>query len=347
MPSDPRIETALRALAVPIERYRSTVVSTVEDVRGYLATHRPSREPGDGSVAAGLGEFAVGRIDFGRYAKLLSDSGPEDPERLRKVEKAFDILRVIAAGGDDLFQISVKPGERLRDAVAQRCSEIGRAFAAARVAGMATSGRLNANGAERLFEPLSFERWNDAERKLAPPLVVEVDGADLRAAELAEFLDGNVKLVLVVRGAMTPAPLVRLITPSTFVLQTADDTGLDRFSAFTGPAVAALVSEGAARFIHDPAGGAEPSRRLELFYVPETAPKQRLGGMSARQQQDELDMLVAMAAAAPVVPGTAAASASAARQAADAVAPAAAADEDPVNKLAAWLLSQADLTQLE
>lgn len=341
MPSDPRIETALRALAGPIERYRSAVVATVEDVRGYLATHRPNREPGDGAVAAGLGEFAAGRIDFSRYAKLLSDSGSEDPGRMRKVEKAFDILRVVAAGGDDLFQISVKSGARLRDAVAQRCTEIGRAFAAARVAGMATSGRLNANGAERLFEPLSFESWNDAERELAPPLVVEVDGADLRAAELAEFLDGNVKMVLVVRGEMTPAPLVRLITPSTFVLQTVDDTGLDRFSAFRGPAVAALVSEGAARFIHDPSRGAEPSRRLELLHVPEAAPQRRIGGMSARQQRDELDMLVALAASPVSAPAAAAA------QAGEAGAPPSASEEDPVNKLAAWLLSQADLTGLE
>ncbi len=339
MPSDPRNEIAMRALADPIERYRSAVVSTVEEVRGYLARHRPGGESVNGGVAAGLGEFAAGRIDLDRFAKLLSDSGPEDPERLRKVEKAFDILRVIAAGGDDLFQVSVKSGTGLRDAVAQRWSEIGRAFAAARVAAMATGGRLNMNGAEKLLEPLRFEFWNDAERQLAPPLVVEVDGADLRAGELAEFLDGNVKLVLVVRGEMTPAPLVRLITPSTFVLQTADDTGLDRFSAFAGPAVAALVSEGAARFIHDPSRGAEPSRRLELIHVPETAPKRRIGGASVRQQRDELEMLVSLARSSTETPVAPAA------EVTEAVAPAAA--EDPVNKLAAWLLSQADLTKLE
>ncbi len=339
MPSDPRNETALRALADPIERYRSAVVSTVEEVRGYLARHRPGGDLVDGSVAAGLGEFAAGRIDLGRFAKLLSDSGPEDPERLRQVEKAFDILRVIAAGGDDLFQVSVKPGARLRDAIAQRWSEIGRAFAAARVAAMATGGRLNTNGAEKLLEPLRFEFWNDAERHLAPPLVVEVDGADLRAGELAEFLDGNVKLVLVVRGEMTPAPLVRLITPSTFVLQTADDTGLDRFSAFAGPAVAALVTEGAARFIHDPSCGPEPSQRLELIAVPEATPRRRIGGTSVRQQRDELDMLVSLARASTATASEAPA------EGAEAVAPAAA--EDPVNKLAAWLLSQADLTKLE
>ncbi len=340
MPSDPRSETALRALAGPIEDYRSAVVNTVEEVRGYLARHRPGREAADGGVAAGLGEFAAGRIDTDRFAKLLSDSGPEDPERLRKVEKAFDILRVIAAGGDDLFQVSVKPGALLRDAIAQRWSEIGRAFAAARVAAMATSGRLNMNGAERLLEPLRFELWNDAERELAPPLVVEVDGADLRAGELAEFLDGKVKMVLVVRGEMAPAPLVRLITPSTFVLQTADDTGLDRFSAFPGPAIAALVSEDAARFIHDPARGDEPSRRIELIRVPEAAPKRRIGGASVRQQRDELEMLVSLARSSTAAPAPLAAAGT------EAVTPESAA-EDPVNKLAAWLLSQADLTQLD
>ncbi len=341
MPSDPRSETALRALAGPIEQYRSAVVSTVEEVRGYLSRHRPSGESGDRRAAASLGEFAAGRIDIDRFTKLLSDARPDDPERLRKVEKAFDILRVIASGGDDLFQVNLKPGGRLRDAVARRWGEIGRAFAAARVAGMATAGRLNSNSAEKLLEPLGFESWNDAERNLAPPLVIELDGADLHAAELAEFLDGNVKIALVVRGEMSPAPLARLITPSTFVLQTVDETGLDRFAATEGPAIAALVPQGAARFIHDPARGKEPWSRIELLHVPEEAPKRRIGGMSARQQREELEQLRSLAkgpaaAAEPAIAG------------AEAAAPLpAAAGDDPVNKLAAWLLSQADLSDLE
>ncbi|MGD2216963.1 MAG: hypothetical protein PVJ64_09405, partial [Gemmatimonadales bacterium] len=270
----------------------------------------------------------------GRFSSLTKTGGREgDPEAVRKVEKALDILRTIAAGDDDAFYLKVKPGTRLRDALAGRWAEVGRGFAAARLAGMARAGNLNSKNEDELLAPLGFERWSQAERQLAPPLVVELEGTDLHAGDLAEFLDGNVKIVLVVTGEAAAAPLVRLITPSTFVLQTASEAGLDRFAASEGPAVAALMPGSAAQFIHDPAAGSLPAERIELISLPEGKPKKAVGGISVRQQLDELEQLKALASDAPAE----------AAEAEAAVAPAGPV-ASKVDKLAAWLLSQADLS---
>ncbi len=117
-------------------------------------------------------------------------------------------------------------------------------------------GRYRPAEHDSLLDAAEFRAWNKAERRFAPPLVVEVDGADLHAGALLDFADGREKIVLVVRGAMPPAPLVRCITPGTFVLQTVDGTRPRPLAAFDGPAIAALVPEGAAVFLHDPGAGA-------------------------------------------------------------------------------------------
>jgi hypothetical protein len=337
MPSDERMETALRALAGAIERYHSAVVTTAEEVRGFLASHQPANESRDEAVAVSLGKFATGRVDFDRFSMLLGDSGASDPSLIEKVEGAYKILNEIASGGEGVYRVDVRPGGRLRDAVAGRLSEVGRAFAAGRVAGMATQGSLNAGNNDRLLGPLEFEVWNTAERQVAPPLAIEIDGADLRAGELAEFLDGNVKIVLVVRGESSPAPLVRLISPSVFVVQTTDGASLDRFAQFDGPAIAAIVPETAARFIHDPTAGEGPWDRLEVSFVPEGAPKKPVGGVSIRQQMDELEQLKSLASCVGQAP--------AAAEVEEPVAERMISDH-PVDKLAAWLLSQADLSDV-
>jgi hypothetical protein len=167
--------------------------------------------------------------------------------------------------------------------------------------------------------------------------VVEIDGADLRAGELAEFLDGNMKIVLVVRGESSPAPLARLVTPSTFVLQTSDETGFERFAAFEGPAVAALVPESAARFMHDPAAGQGAGDRLDVIHLPEEMPKKTLGGMSVRQQIDELEQLKVLASCS----GEPVATTDGAEPVAERMV-----SDHPVDQLAAWLLSQADLSDV-
>jgi hypothetical protein len=122
MPSEEQIEVALKAVSGPIEEYRSAVVTTAEEVRGFLAHRQEDRNGGD-VAAVGLGAFAAGRIDADRFANLLSDSRADDPDTLRKVEKAFNILRTASSGGDRAFYLKVKAGSRLRDAVADRLAD--------------------------------------------------------------------------------------------------------------------------------------------------------------------------------------------------------------------------------
>jgi hypothetical protein len=160
-------------------------------------------------------------------------------------------------------------------------------------------------------------------------VVVELDGADLRAAPLAEFLDGGVKVVLVVRGGAGPAPLVRLVTPRTFVAQDLDGAVLARLAAWSGPGIVAIMPQGSARFTHDPSAGALGAR-LTVSEIPVMDPKRRAGPFTAAQQRDELEQLKALqqsgaAAATPATSGPATPATTAADQ------------------LAAWLLKQADL----
>ena len=79
------------------------------------------------------------------------------------------------------------------------------------------------------------------------------------------------------------SPLARCITPGTLVLQTTDGTGLDRVAAFEGPAVAAVMPEGAAVFLHDPAAGREPWQRLTVRGLGEV-PRSAISGMSVWQR---------------------------------------------------------------
>jgi hypothetical protein len=232
--------------------------------------------------------------------------------------------------------VDVPAGGDLRAGVARALADLGRAFGAVRTFEVARSGGRRAGEAAAALDGFPYARWSRGERRAAPPLVVAVDGADLRAGVLAEFLDGAQKIVLVVRGPCAPAALVRLVTPGTFVLQSADGTGLDRFAEWGGPGIAALVPDTAARFAHDPAGGAAAWQRLSVAHLPEGDPRISVGGASGAQQAEELRQLRMLAARPEAPPGAVAVPvAGAAPQAAD-----------PADKLAAWLLSQVDLSDL-
>jgi hypothetical protein len=160
--------------------------------------------------------------------------------------------------------------------------------------------------------------------------VIALDGADLHPAGLAEFLDGNLKIVLIARGETSPAPLVRLITPHAFVAQTDDPAVVERLGKVDGPGIAALMPPHTARFVHDPAGGAALGQRLTVGEVPSLDGKKRSGPFTAAQQREELEQLKALQAAAAAPTNGALVSG--------------AAGADPVDKLAAWLLQQADLS---
>ena len=173
-----------------------------------------------------------------------------------------------------------------------------------------------------------FHAWNKAERRYAPPLVVELDGADLHAGALIDFADGREKIVLVVRGAAAPAPLVRCITPGTLVLQTTDGSGLDLLAGFDGPAVAARGARrrrGRSSTTRRP--GAEPWQRLTVTHHARGA-QAAIGGVSAWQMAEDLTLLGDLARTPFAIPVSG--GAGRARRGRD----------DAVDRLAAWLLGQ-------
>jgi hypothetical protein len=329
MPSDPRHAAVATVLAAARDRYRSAVAATLEEVRGHLAASRIDAGGRAGQLAAELGRFAAGRIDAARLQQVLGNGSALDSAGRSRLEAAHETLRDIAGHFEDLSHLSLPPGADLSAAVRARLAGAGRAFGAARLAAAVRGTPTTPDaGGHRALAAFDFAHWNRAERRLAPPLVVSVHGVDLQPGGLAAFLDGSQQLVLIVEGACTPAPLVRLITPGTLVVQAHEPDGLEPLAGWTGPAIAALVPSSAADFIHDPLGGGESWQRIRIRHTPKP-PRGRVGGFSAEQQAEELRQLSALV-----------------RQPAAAPAGAGAAPEappDPADRLAAWLLKQAEL----
>jgi hypothetical protein len=164
-----------------------------------------------------------------------------------------------------------------------------------------------------------------------------VEPDDLVPAALGEFLDGQVKIVLLTKGMTTPAPLARLITPGTYVVQTADPADLSGLAASPHPAIALLFDQERpeqARFLHDPDAGESPWERLAVRHLPDRPEIGR--GRRPPRWLEELEHLETLAATqAPATVGAA----TLAEPGAPEAAPAPAA---PVDQLAAWLLSQVD-----
>ncbi len=334
MPSDERIESALEALSGQTKSFRSALANTIEQIRNFQASHGSATEGKVARMKEELGPFATGLIDADKFSALFADSLKLDTLTLETIDKALQTLTELASRGDKLFVVEVAHGESLRDRVAAALEDLGRAFGAARVFEMSKFGRFPDNEHARSLGSFPFHRWSRGERRMAPPLVVSVEGCDLRAAGLAEFMDGLEKLVLVVRNESTPVPLVRLITPGTFVQQTVDPADLNRLASWSGPGIAALVPESAARFVHDPGAGADAGARLTIDSLPEDRRRKPVGGVSVSQQSEELLQLKSVAGQMGVKP------------AAEPVVAGAAASSDPVDKLAAWLLSQANLKNI-
>jgi hypothetical protein len=330
MPSDERIDRAQEALAGVQASFHSAVVTAADQIRTYLESHRAPANGRAKRVATELGAFASGRIDADRFSALFTEEDMPDAETLTRLEAAVDVLGNIGGAAEEVFRAEAKPGGDLRDTVAAALAGAGRAFGAARVVEFARSGRYDPATHDEFLSTFPPRMWNRAEREIAPPLVVTVEGKDLRTGGLSEFLDGAQKIVLVVNGAAPPAALVRLITPGVFVMQTADAGDLKRLAAFSGPGVAALVDEKAARFIHDPSAGRTPEARLSILGLPPEPPTKPVGRVTVFQQTQELEQLRALSAAqAPTPEGEAAAKPALAM---------------PGDKLAAWLIRQANLS---
>ncbi|MCC6928504.1 MAG: hypothetical protein IT359_05870 [Gemmatimonadaceae bacterium] len=328
MPSDPRVQLALDRLARPIGEFRSTVAGALAQAESFLAAEEPDESAHVARVGVELGEFARGRLDVARFAAVAAVRPALSVAHRDRLQRAIDVLRDVLARGVALHFVDVPAASSLVAAVDAALARAGRAFGAVLAIELLRGGRYDPAQHDGLLDTFAFRTWTKAERRFAPPLVVSVDGADLHIGGLADFLDGREKLVLVVRGASPPAPLVRLITPGTLVLQTADETGLDLVATTSGTAIAALVPREAAHFQHDPSRGREPWQRLSVWHMP-AAPRSALGGMSAWQMQEDLRQLEALAAGSSAGAGVVRGGG---EQGAEAV-----------DVLARWLLGQADL----
>lgn len=332
MPSDPRTAAALTALQAPREAFESAVAATLEELRVYLDTHQGEADDRLAVLAAELGPLGSRHIDVARLASVLTAEPSVLPAAQTVLARALDVLQEVAAGGDDGYLLDLPAGESLYGRATDHFAALGRAMGAARVADAARNNRYRPSDHDRWLARFPFSSWSQAERAVAPPVVIEVDGADLRPSGLAEFLDGAVRIVLVVRGETSPAPLVRLVTPRTFVAQTTDAAAVKRLGAWDGPGIVGLMPESAARFVHDPSAGAAIAARLVIDEIPSPDHRKRTGAFTVAQQGEELEQLRALqsaAASATAVPVASAATAASA---------------DPVDKLAAWLLQQADLS---
>jgi hypothetical protein len=322
-----------------MEEFQSALVRAVEDVRGFLAGHRAPAGDRSPQVAAQLGAFGAGRIDPARFASLLTVPETLDAERLHRVEKALSHLEALEVRGDELYRTKVPPGGDLRDTVAHALATVGGAFGMIRVVASARDGRSEPLDPADFTHGFPARRWGRSERKMAPPLVVEVRGEDLVVGGLGEFLEGGLEIVLVVEGKTPPAPLARLIAPGVFVVQTTEAAGLAAAMAFDGPVVAAVMPEGAARFTHDPAAGASYGARLTVHEAADPDALAPVGPLSVFQQAQDLAHLEALvrggapagAAAGPVAAGAAGAEGPLGGE------------STPADRLAGWLLQQAQL----
>lgn len=346
MPSDAS-KAALSALEGPRERYLSAIAATAEELRGFLGTRARPGSDRAARLAGELGPFAGGRVNPDRFVAFLDEGETLDPEALKILDLAESVLEDASNLGERSFLVELQAGADLYSAVGLGLAWLGRPFGAATAVARAKQGRAGVNESI-LVDAFPFRRWTRAERELAPPLVVEVEGSDLAAAGLASYLDGAQKLILVVRGPAPPAPLTRLISPGVLVVQTEDAGDLKGIGEFEGPAVAALMPEGrGARFAHDPTLGPGLGGRLSVSSLPEEDEVQPLGSLTVAQQLQELRQLAALKEAVegtpPAVPaGDSEASSDGkgktAREKLETV--------EPADQLAGWLLSQAELDDL-
>ncbi len=334
--TDERASGALAVLEKAREDFQSALVATSEELRGLLDAGSATAGARAERTAAELGAFAVGHIDIEKFAAFEQTGKPVAVTEAPRLEAASRTLLSLLERGNDLYYVDVDPGSDLRDAVARGLGRVGRAFGAARTVELARSGKYDEATHGGWTDNFPPSLWSRREKQLAPPLVVEVDGADLRPGGLADFLDGEQKIVLVVRGSAPPAALARLITPGLLVVQTENPADLGVVTEAEGPAIAALVPGDACHFTHFPAtdGG---GGRLVVRHMPTEEPKRALGNLSVFQQTEAMRHLAALAAGwglgapQPTAPSG---------DGASAPAPAASAADN----LAAWILRQADIS---
>jgi hypothetical protein len=331
MPYDERSYAALKALRARREAFEQSLSATAEEIRHQLADAQTSVQGRLERITAELGEFGAAFLDSTRFAALFDHQPEVTAAATETVEQALATIEELSRKEDELYLTHVN-GQSLYEATDHALARIGRAFGAARVVSAIRADRYRLTDHARSLGTFPFARWNRAERGLAPPVVVEVDADDLRAGALVEFLDGHVTLVLVVRGGCSPAPLARMVSPSVFVAQTQDPATITRAGDFAGPAIVALVPDAAARFVHDPSSD---GRAMQVEFLPSEERRPTVGGLSSTQQIEEIRLVARLAESSAVAVPEATPSSAAPAEAAE-----------PADKLAAWLLNQADLDDL-
>ena len=318
-------QAALAALTRERDVFCAATATTLEQVRALAGAAAPHEQLVE-RAAVQLGPFASGRVDSHRFGELFAASSGIGHEWLSALRHTQYLLKATLMLGDDAFCIDLPAGDDLRDAVNRSLAGLGRVFAGTHAVLSIRAGTYEPNSPEPMLSPLPPDRWTRGERAIAPPLVVELEGADLRVGGLDELLQGAQKIVLLVNGACPPAALVRLISPSVYVQQCRSVDELKDFSSFEGPGIAAVMTDGA-QFSSVPTESGWP--RLDLRQtVPET--RRRLGKITALQQNDELRWLQQLAVVLE-------------RTEASPVAEGAPPTVEPGDQLAAWLLKQAQL----
>jgi hypothetical protein len=318
MPSEDRTGIAVDAIRPRVELYHSAVAATTEQIRGLLAGTGES--PEDHTIA--LGNFAAGHVDVERFSAFTRQAAKVESSAELPIRAAQRALEDLLHMGDSLFILRLIEGANLGAQVDERLATIGNAFSAAHVVELAKRGEYREEQHGLLLSGLAYADWSQAERAMAPGLVIELSGADFTPAQVAPYLDVGMKMVFVVEGDVPAAALARLVTPGLFVQQTSEESGLEALAAWEGTAVAALLPKGAVTFVHDPAAGETTYERFTTLDLPKEIRKRAIGGISAGQQAEDLKLLEALA----VVPS-----------------PTGEAASDPAGKLSAWLLSQTSL----
>ncbi|MBR9990147.1 MAG: hypothetical protein KFH98_10345 [Gemmatimonadetes bacterium] len=319
--------TVLAALRRPREAFDAALTSAIDELHTFLADQSAPVDEHVAQEAARLGQFAAGRIDIDRFSALVGRGASVSPAALARIRRVHELLTAFRAQGDSLYNVRVDRGSDLRDIIRNALAARGRMFNAARHVELLRAGA-------EINEPddtLCFTRWLRSERLLAPPLVVEVEGSDLMTDGLSEYLDGAVKIVLLVNGPAPAAPLARLIAPNTYVMQTSDPEAVSGLGDFQGAGIAAVLPDGCARFTHDPARGAMLSKRLHVDLIPDVPPR-AIGRYNARRQAEEEGWLRELAQLADMV--------RAEQQVQAELAPA---GSEPADQLAGWLLRAATI----
>lgn len=342
MPSDERLTRAVDALRGPLDAYRDAVTATGAQMREYLDAHRVPTAGRAELAAQALGRFAGGRLDASRFAAAFEGGRTTAPEDMDRIERCVDTLDDLAAAGDRLFVHDLPAGSDLESAIGDAFAGAGRAFGAALAFQAIRAGTYREEVHAPSLAAFPFTRWNRAERLAAPPMVLLVDGGDVDAARIAPYVDGHVRIVLVVRGEMAPAALASLITPGTFVMQTGDAADVARATRAPGAAIVAIAGESAARFVHDSAAGRRLVERLQVQAMSTAKPQRAIGRYQPSQLVQQLAQLDALRAAAAAEGRV---SATEAIQATTAVAAAAATGSDAVETLAGWLMGQAGFAE--